>query len=50
MEDHPTAALPKFYFHHKKFVTNQYWNLGIGFKARILIEYKDKILKKIDEK
>ena len=46
----PNTGQFTFYDENKEFVTNQYWNLGIGFKARILIEYKDKILKKIDEK
>lgn len=46
----PNTGQFAFYDANKEFVTNQYWNLGIGFKARILIEYKDKILKKIDEK
>jgi hypothetical protein len=46
----PNTGQFTFYDGNKEFVTNQYWNLGIGFKARILIEYKDKILKKSDEK
>ena len=46
----PNTGQFTFYDQNKEFVTNQYWNLGIGYKARILIEYKDKILKKIDEK
>jgi hypothetical protein len=46
----PNTGQFTFYDENKEFVTNQYWNLGIGFKARILIEYKDKFLKKIDEK
>lgn len=46
----PNTGQFTFYDENKEFVTNQYWNLGIGFKARILIEYKDKILKKSDEK
>ena len=46
----PNTGQFTFYDANKQFVTNQYWNLGIGFKARILIEYKDKILKSIDEK
>jgi hypothetical protein len=46
----PNTGQFAFYDANKEFITNQYWNLGIGYKARILIEYKDKILKKIDEK
>jgi hypothetical protein len=46
----PNTGQFTFYDNNKEFITNQYWNLGIGYKARILIEYKDKILKKIDEK
>jgi hypothetical protein len=46
----PNTGQFAFYDNNKEFITNQYWNLGIGYKARILIEYKDKILKKIDEK
>lgn len=46
----PNTGQFTFYDENKEFVTNQYWNLGIGYKARILIEYKDKILKKADEK
>ena len=46
----PNTGQFTFYDENKDFVTNQYWNLGIGYKARILIEYKDKILKKTDEK
>ena len=46
----PNTGQFTFYDENKEFVTNQYWNLGIGYKARILIEYKDKILKKTDEK
>lgn len=46
----PNTGQFTFYDANKEFITNQYWNLGIGYKARILIEYKDKILKKIDEK
>ncbi len=46
----PNTGQFTFYDANKEFITNQYWNLGIGYKARILIEYKDKILKKIGEK
>jgi hypothetical protein len=46
----PNTGQFAFYDANKDFITNQYWNLGIGYKARILIEYKEKILKKIDEK
>jgi len=46
----PNTGQFTFYDSNKEFITNQYWNLGIGYKARILIEYKDKILKKVDEK
>jgi hypothetical protein len=46
----PNTGQFAFYDDNKEFITNQYWNLGIGYKARILIEYKDKILKKVDEK
>ena len=46
----PNTGQFTFYDGNKEFVTNQFWNLGIGYKARILIEYKDKILKKADEK
>jgi len=46
----PNTGQFTFYDENKEFVTNQYWNLGIGYKARILIEYKEKILKKVDEK
>ena len=46
----PNTGQFTFYDQNKEFVTNQYWNLGVGYKARILIEYKDRILKKIDEK
>ena len=46
----PNTGQFTFYDANKEFVTNQYWNLGIGYKARILIEYKDRILKKADEK
>ncbi|MEY2922919.1 MAG: hypothetical protein RL108_1545 [Bacteroidota bacterium] len=46
----PNTGQFAFYDANKEFITNQYWNLGIGYKARILIEYKEKILKKIDEK
>ncbi len=46
----PNTGQFTFYDANKQFVTNQYWNLGIGYKARILIEFKDKIIKRIDEK
>jgi hypothetical protein len=46
----PNTGQFAFYDSNKEFITNQYWNLGIGYKARIVIEYKEKILKKIDEK
>jgi hypothetical protein len=46
----PNTGQFAFYDSNKEFITNQYWNLGIGFKARITIEYKEKILKKLDEK
>lgn len=46
----PNTGQFAFYDDNKEFITNQYWNLGIGYKARIEIEYKDKILKKKDEK
>ena len=46
----PNTGQFAFYDANKEFITNQYWNLGIGFKARITIEYKEKILKKLDEK
>jgi len=42
----PNTGQFTFYDDNKEFVTNQYWNLGIGYKARILIEYKDRILMK----
>lgn len=46
----PNTGQFTFFDGDNKVVTNQYWNLGIGYKARILIEYKDKILKLSDEK
>ncbi|RAR75590.1 hypothetical protein CLV55_101290 [Flavobacterium aciduliphilum] len=46
----PNTGQFTFYDANNQFITNQYWNLGIGYKARILIEYQDKILKKADEK
>ena len=46
----PNTGQFAFYDANKEFITNQYWNLGIGFKARISIEYKEKILKRLDEK
>jgi len=46
----PNTGQFNFYDENKELITVQYWNLGIGYKARVLIEYQDKILKKIDEK
>jgi hypothetical protein len=42
----PNTGQFTFFDDNKELVTNQYWNLGIGYKARILIEYKDRILMK----
>ena len=46
----PNTGQFTFYDANRQFITNQYWNLGIGYKARILIEYKEEILKKKDDK
>jgi hypothetical protein len=46
----PNTGQFNFFDDNKELITVQYWNLGIGYKARIAIEYRDKILKKIDEK
>ncbi|MEC4005768.1 hypothetical protein OX283_013940 [Flavobacterium sp. SUN052] len=46
----PNTGQFNFFDGNKELITVQYWNLGIGYRAKILVEYKDKILKKIDEK
>lgn len=46
----PNTGQFTFYDANRQFITNQYWNLGIGYKARILIEYKEEILKKNEDK
>lgn len=35
---------------NKELITTQYWNLGIGYKAKLIFNYKEQILKKADEK
>lgn len=42
----PNTGQFTFYDANKVFVTNQFWNLGIGYKARILIDYRTDGLKK----
>lgn len=49
-ESSPNTGQFNFFDGNNELLTEQYWNLGIGYKAGIAIEYKDKILKKVDEK
>jgi hypothetical protein len=46
----PNTGQFNFFDENKELITVQYWNLGIGYRARITINYEDKILKKLDEK
>ena len=45
-ESSPNTGQFNFYDANKELVTEQYWGLGIGYKAKVNLEYKDKILKK----
>ncbi len=49
-ESFPNTGQFNFFDGNKELITEQYWGLGIGYKASITIEYRDKVLKKIDEK
>lgn len=46
----PNTGQFNFFDGNKELITVQYWNLGVGYRAKLIVEYKDKILKKIDEK
>lgn len=45
-ESSPNTGQFNFFDNEKVLITEQYWGLGIGYRAGISIEYKDKILKK----
>jgi hypothetical protein len=45
-ESSPNTGQFNFFDGNNELMTEQYWGLGIGYKAGISIEYKDKILKK----
>ena len=49
-ESSPNTGQFNFFDGNNKLLTEQFWGLGIGYKAGISIEYKDRILKKADEK
>lgn len=49
-ESSPNTGQFNFFDGNNTLMTEQYWGLGIGYKAGISIEYQDKILKKNDEK
>lgn len=46
----PNTGQFNFFDADRQPITVQYWNLGIGYRAKLLVEYKDKVLKKVDEK
>jgi hypothetical protein len=45
-ESSPNTGHFNFFDGDKEFITEQYWGLGIGYRAGITIEYKEKVLKK----